>query len=131
METLKDRIEELLRNDLSTLDMVEVHNAYCDRNKYYDDWIERVSDIDFRFSDTPPTEIIDRLGKINTSDYYYVEGIYDTTSFDYYDESPITYYEDIAQYCADYEDDLGNREIRDCIDEWNEEHEEDECENEE
>lgn len=121
---LKNRIEAVLRNDLHTDELVRLHNQYCEDNNYYDDYIDRMSDIDDLYSGLKPSEILDRFEGVNTNDEYYIMGIYGAQSFDYYGQSPVTLYEEIAQYCADNEDSMDCSEIQECIDEWYEENEE-------
>lgn len=127
MTELKDAILEVLY-DLSDSEMVEVHNTYCDDVRYYDDRIEYMSSFDDMCYGMSPTEIIEKFGDLDVNCGYYVVGIFDVTSFDMYEDAPTTYYEEIAEYCADNDDDLGSSDIRDCIEEWREAHEESEDE---
>ena len=122
-ETLKDRILEVL-HDLRNAEMVDIHNQYCERNNYYDDYIEYMDSLDDMCYGMKATDIIDKFGEMDTSKNYYVIGIYDVESFDYYDEAPTTYYDEIAEICAEEDEDFGCTEIRNALDEWEEEHEE-------
>lgn len=128
-EELENRILKILKEELTTAELVDLHNGFCEVNRYYDDWIEQTWDINTLYSGKSPLEIIETFNGLNTSKRYYILDMYGATSFDYYDDSPVTYYEEIAMRCAHYDDGLGNSKIRECIEEWeaeNEEEEEDE-----
>ncbi len=127
---LKDRIREVLA-EFSEEDMVQVHNAFCVMNDYYEDYIEHMYDLDEYCEGLTPTEIINSFGHINTYDDYFIAGIYGAQSFSYYDHSPVTLYDEIADYCARNEDWLYNLDIKQCIEEYLEEQEEPEYESEE
>lgn len=125
MEKLANRIFDLL-GDITDSEMISIHNEYCNQNYYYDDYIERVADIDDLYNGLKPSEIIDIFEDLNPRDTYYVRGTNGVQSFNSYYESPVEDYASIATYCAENDDDLGSNEIRQCIDEWNEEHEDEE-----
>lgn len=123
MTDLKERILETLY-ELSDNDMVNVHNEYCIRNNYMDDYIEYMWDFDDSWCNMRPSEIIEKFGEMNMNDKYYVADTYSVAvSFSYYEDAPITYYDEIAEYCAENRDDLYSWEIRHCINEYEDEYE--------
>lgn len=122
--TLKDTIMAELE-ELSNEEQIEVHNAWCETQGYWDDFIERVSEIDGLYSGVAPSEIIERFSSINIyDDYYILDGYGHAQSFDYYTDSPCQSFDEIAEYCADYEDSLNNDRLQNAIDEWLEENSE-------
>ena len=132
MNELKERILEELQ-ELPNTEQIQIHNAWCEAEKYYDDYIERVDDIDELYSGFTPLEILERFSGINMAeDYYIINGYGHAESFDYYDtECPCQDFQGIADYCARNQDSLDNARIQEVIDEWLEEQEEPEYESEE
>ena len=106
MTELRDRIYAVLE-DMTDSDLVELHNKYCEINHYYDDMIERMDLLDEICYGMTATEIMDKFEGIDTNENYFVYGIYEVSSFDYYADAPITYYDEIADKWKQ-KDNLGN-----------------------
>lgn len=120
---LEERIYDTLC-EMSDDEMVYLHNEYCMRNNYTEDYIEYMGDFDSTWCNLSPSEIVDKFGEINTNDNYYVTDFYSrAVSFNRYDECPVTYYKEIAEYCAENRDDLNSSEIKNCIWDYEDEYE--------
>lgn len=118
-----EKIKDVLLNYLSDNEMVYIHNNYCDKNRYYDDIIYFMNEFNDVVNPMSPLELIETYGDIDTSHPYFVFTIYGAESFNYYDNAPTTYYDEIAEYILDYDEDFGNNEIREVLDEILEEEE--------
>ncbi len=117
-----EELKELLEN-MSDDDIIYVWNEYCDANSYYDDRINYMDWLNNDLEGRTPTQIIDMIDKdFYTDDKYYKYTIYGIESFD--DASDVVYFDDLANYILDNDDDLGNSEIRIFLDETEEEGEE-------
>lgn len=122
-EVLEERINEVLEemdNDM----LVTVWNEFCEADSRYDDIIECMENLDDYLYGLKPSEILDRVDSdFSTSDDYFSEsGWGEIESFD----NPRDHIDldEVAEYCAKNEDDLYNDDIKNCIEEFNEECEE-------
>lgn len=120
IEELKELLENLTENEL-----VDVWNEYCDINSYYDDKICYMDWLDEDLQNKTPTQIIDMIDNdFSLRDNYYKYTIYGIESFD--DASDVVYFDDLANYILDNDEDFDNDEIREFLDELNEEEGEEE-----
>lgn len=119
-----EEIKDFLINDLSDNDIFEMWNEYAQKN-YYDE-IYSIDDFDDIMEETSPTDIANSIyfGEYNPNDNYF--------QFDGYGNIKTTNnieefadYGELAEYICDNDDDLGNSELRDFLDEEDEESEED------
>lgn len=120
-----EELKELLEN-LTDSELVEIWNEYCDNNNYYDNRIESMDYFDDIMSGKTPLEIVNSIcNDFNTNDDYFVFGVYGCESFNYLDEEHI-YFDDLANYILDNDEDFDNDEIREFLDKLNKEEEEEE-----
>ena len=127
MTELEKRVYEVLCG-LADTDMVSVHNEYCEKCNYMDDYIERTDFVDELYGKMYPSEALEKFKDMDFSAMYFVDRGYGAECFDYYDDCPVACYEDIARYCAATDNDLRDRDIRDCLDEYYDEQAENETE---
>lgn len=127
---LYDAIIECL-NNMSTDDLVNIHNEYCEADNDPDDRIESMIEFDDLLYGKKPSEIAEIISgqDFNVSDNYFWFTIYGVESADFADDMPI-YREDIAKYIEEEHDSLYNDEIQEIIDEYEEEEEEEDEEEE-
>ena len=117
-----ERINEILEN-MDTAELLAVHNEYCQRNNYYDDEIFEMWEINDFLSGTAE-EILNGIvpDSFNINNNYFRVTIYGIESFDYPDDYICI--EDIARYIDRTENNLGNSDIAEILDEYEEESEE-------
>ena len=132
-ETRYEAIKDCLDN-MSTADLVGVHNEYIENTNNYDDQIFDMYEFDEICQGMSPPDIAQRIyyGDFRIcDDYFRYNGYANFESFDYADdEKSGIYTSDIARYIDEEEEDLGNREIKNLLEEWEEENEEEESEDE-
>lgn len=110
-----EELKELLEN-LTDSELVEVWNEYCDNNRCYDDKIEYMDDFDCLMEGNSPTKILESVAKdFSTYDDYFKFGIYGCKSFG--DPSDYIYFDDLANYILDNDEDFDNNGIREFLDE--------------
>ncbi len=124
---VKEKLEDFLE-EMSDDDVIAMWNNYCDNNRYEDDRIWYVSDFDDLMQGKLPSEVVEELSSnFSLNDEYMVFTIYGIASFSYVsdDVCPI-YISDLADYILENDDELENDDVRDFLDEYAEEEEEDE-----
>lgn len=117
LNPLYERIVETLTDTLTTAELVDVWNEYCNNNNYYDDRIENMGFLDEDLDNLNATQIIRLVsGKdFDVHDDWYKHTIYGLQSFsDPADEIDI---DDLADYIERNDNDLGSSDIRDTLDE--------------
>ena len=121
--TRYEKIKSAL-DEMSTAELVNVHNAYCDAANYMDDYIYSMDDFDEIMSGQSPWEIA-RCAFYGdfcpAHDYFWFNGYANLCSADYRPEIINT--EDIAKYIDENDDDLGDADLAEILDD--EEDEED------
>ena len=121
----REKLVELI-SDLGNLDVIMLHNEYCSAAKYYDDEIFPMDCFNEMFSGCDPIEIASMVwsNDFNPKRDYFTSGVY-LNAFDFWDDkdSPVCL-SDIADYCLRHDDELGNDDVRDFLDELNEEEDE-------
>jgi len=124
MANLNERIVDVLTNSLTESELVSVWNEYCDRNNYFDDRIEDMGFLDDECEGMSATDIIKFVSgeEFDIHDNWYKHTIYGLRSFDDpVDEIDI---DDLANYIEAHDDDLGESELRDVLDETDDDDEE-------
>lgn len=124
---VKEKLEDFLE-EMSDDDVIAMWNNYCDNNRYEDDRIWYVSDFDDLMSGKLPSEVVEELSSsFSLNDEYMVFTMYGISSFSYVNDDvcPI-YISDLADYILENDDELENDDVRDFLDEYAEEEEEDE-----
>ena len=119
-------IKELLENELSNIEMIEIYNEYAIENRY--EQICPMDMFDEMFEGMAPSDIARNIfnGKFSPHDDYFIFDVY-LESFDWWndEESPISSY-DLAKYIDEEDDALGNGTIQNFLDEWTDEESDDE-----
>ena len=122
--TKTEMIKDLLEN-MSESQLYIIVNEYFDKTNYYDDRIYDMDEFDEIMSGMSPSEIATKIfyGDFRPNDNYFkFNGYANLESFDYIsDEVDL---EEIADYIVDNDEDFDNSDIREILDEENEEDEE-------
>ena len=117
-------IKDLLEN-MSESKLFTIYNEYLDKTEYYDDRIYDMEEFDEIMSGMSPSDIALKIfyGDFRPNDHYFkFDGCANFQSFDYIsDEVDL---EEIADYIVDNDEDFDNSDIREILDEENEEDEE-------
>ncbi len=120
-----ESIKEVL-DGLSTSDLVQVHNAYCENDRNMDDYIYRMEEFDEIMDGSTPWEVARAAyysGKFCPAhDYFWFNGYGNLESADFPGNQIFT--EDIAAYIDRTENALYNDEIQDVLNEYEEDEEE-------
>lgn len=121
-------IEEILDN-LADHEIVDVNNAYqeCVNG---DKYIYSTDDFDELMDGMTPTEIANRVAFGDYNPYhmwFWFNGYGNIVSGDYPDRADGWFASDISEYAVENDEDFGNSDIREILDE-NEEEDEDEAE---
>lgn len=112
-----------LETEIEENDLVYIWNEYCDKNKYYDDRIFQMGELDDYVGEGYATEILDRFRDgFSIDDDYFVETIYGIESFNIVDE--YIYFDDLVEYMVRNEEDFGMDRIREIFEEYEKETEE-------
>ena len=103
---------------MSTAELINIHNEYCDAANYPDDHIYDMDEFDEIMSGHTPWETV-RCAYYGdfcpTHNYFWFDGYANLCSADYRPE--IIVIEDIAQYIDDNDDDLGDCDLAEILDE--------------
>lgn len=102
-ETLVTMIRNELENSVSESKMICLHNKYCDKHSYYEDYIHDMYDLNYECEGMNALEIIDNYGNVDVNKKYYQMGIYNAHDFDWYCDAHTTFYDEIAKEIADNE----------------------------
>ena len=119
-----------LLNSMSNEDAKAIHNEYCSEYGTMDDYIYDNDEWDLNeyFEDDSPYEVLCRTGYGDyhiSHDYFRTDGYGNVRSFNnvHSDESPF-YADELADFIIDNENALGNSDIEDLLDEYNESNDE-------
>ena len=119
-----EMIKDLLEN-MSESQLYIIVNEYFDKTNYYDDRIYDMDEFDEIMSGMSPSDIATKIfyGDFRPNDNYFkFDGYANLESFDYIsDEVDL---EEIADYIVDNDEDFDDSDIREILDEENEEEEE-------
>ena len=122
--TKTEMIKDLLEN-MSESQLYIIANEYSDKTNYYDDRIYDMDEFDEIMDGMSPWNIATKIfyGDFRPNDNYFrFDGCANLESFDYIsDEIDL---EEIADYIIDNDEDFDNSDIREILDEENEEDEE-------
>ena len=103
-------------DEMSTAELINIHNEYCDAANYPDNHIYNMDDFDEIMSGQTPWEIA-RCAYYGdfcpTHNYFWFNGYANLCSADF--EPDIISTEDIAQYIDDNDDDLGDDDIAEIL----------------
>ena len=109
--TRYEKIKSAL-DEMSTAELINIHNGYCDAANYLDDCIYDMDEFDEIMDGQTPWEIA-RCAYYGdfcpAHDYFWFNRYANLCSADF--EPDIISTEDIAQYIDDNDDDLGNDDI--------------------
>lgn len=116
-EMIKDLLENMSESKLYT-----IANEYFDKTEYYDDRIYDMDEFDEIMSGMSPSNIALKIfyGDFRPNDHYFkFDGCANLESFDYIsDEVDL---EEVADYIVDNDEDFDNGDIREILDEEDEE----------
>ena len=122
--TKTEMIKDLLEN-MSESQLYIIANEYSDKTNYYDDRIYDMDEFDEIMSGMSPSDIATKIfyGDFRPNDNYFkFDGYANLQSFDYISNEVDL--EEIADYIVDNDEDFDNSDIREILDEENEEDEE-------
>ena len=116
-----EMIKDLLEN-MSESQLYIIVNEYFDKTNYYDDRIYDMDEFDEIMSGMSPSDIATKIfyGDFRPNDNYFrFDGYANLESFDYIsDEVDL---EEVADYIVDNDEDFDNGDIREILDEEDEE----------
>ena len=131
MKTYEQKMEQIeaILDDMYDDELIEIHNRYCEANNNYDDQIYNNDDatLDEVMGECTFSEAACKLhySDYNYNDnYFWFDGNGNLKSS--YNPRDNIFVGDIARYVVDNEDDLGNMDLREAIEGWQEEENEDE-----
>lgn len=131
MKTYEQKVEQIkaILNDMYDDELIEIHNRYCEANNNYDDQI-------FENDDATLNDVMgectfaEAACKLHYSDYNYNDNYFWFDGYGNLESSnepkDNIFVGDIARYVVNDEDDLGNMDLREAIEDWQEEENKDE-----
>lgn len=118
-DAIKDVLEQMNSNDL-----IAIHNDYCMNVDYMDDYIYCMEEFDFLMEQETPLDIAGFCfygDFCPANGYFKFNGYGNVVSFDFaHDSNSGIDISDIAKYINDDEDALGNDDIQEILDEYQE-----------
>ena len=117
MEKRKKLVDYI--NGMGIEEIVELHNSYCEAAGYEDDRIYSMYELDELLEGRTPTDILSMgfYGDFRPQhDFFWFNGYGNLKSADYITDMPI-FAIDIANYILSAEDSLNNDEIKEILDE--------------
>ena len=117
--TKKERILECL-NEMDAVELIHIHNEYCDAVNAYDDHIYSMDDLDLLCSGQDAHWIACRaiFGDFNASDdYIKFNGYGNFQTMNDYNIQHYIYIDDIADYIESENNSLYNDDVQDILDE--------------
>lgn len=131
MKTYEQKVEQIkaILNDMYDNELIEIHNRYCEANRSYDDLIHNNDDVTL---DNVMGECTfsEAACKLHYSDYNYNDNYFWFNGYGNIESSndpkDIIFIDDIARYVVDDKDDLDNMDLREAIEGWQEEENENE-----
>lgn len=125
---IRERIQEILCDMSETELIFNVYDEWCSKNNYHDDRIDYMCDIDEFLGECSFTEALKQIDTENfdLSDDYIMCTIYGFKSLDEDEAFEVVEdnFESIIDYIIENDEDFGNMDIRDILDEENENDEE-------
>lgn len=129
--TKAEMIKDLLENGMSDSYLLMIYNEYLNKVEYYDDRIYNMDDeFDEMMNGMKPLDIALKIfyGDFRPNDHYFkFDGCANLYSFDYLSDE--IDFEEIADYIVDNNEDFDDIDIREILDEENDEDEEEGGEN--
>ena len=127
----EERAEELLGTCLENMGedaLVDLHNEWCEQNRYYEDKIYPMFELDDYIGDLSQYTLGDLFGRFQMDDFnfdhdYFRDTIYGIESTD----SPEYYWIDkneLVRYILRHEDCLGNKDVEEILLDMDDEDEE-------
>lgn len=112
IEEIKEYLEGINENEL-----LAIWNCYCDNNNY-DDHIYYMYELDEILNGETSSDIINKVvyGSFNSHHDYFKFNGYGNLQSEYYLEN-LMYINDLAQYIYDNDEDFDNDDLRDFLDE--------------
>ena len=117
--TKEERLQNIIDN-MEDAELISAWNERCDSYSYYEDHIYYMSEIDELFYDVKVSEFLSNLADdFRVGDDYFKDGVWGIESFD--DIYDVINDDDLIEYIINEDDDLGNDDIREILDEEEEE----------
>lgn len=107
-------------------DLFDINNRYQDEANC-DNYIYPMDDFDDIMSSLTPSELSCRIfyGEFNPNhNYFWFDGYDNLCSSDYASDFPYIFESEIAEWCVENDEDFGIDEIREVLDEYNEDEDE-------
>lgn len=130
MKTYEQKVEQIktILDDMYDDELIEIHNRYCEANRCED---HIYSNEDYILDDVMgECTFSEAACKLHYSDYDYSDNYFWFNGYGNLKSSnnPMDniFVDDIARYVVDNEDDLDNMDLREAIEGWQEEENEDE-----
>jgi len=122
------RISDIIKNGNND-DLMYINNGYQSEVNG-DNYIYRMNDFDeIMGGEIAPSELACRIfyGDFNPNhDFFWYDGYGNLQSSDYVSDCPYVGEDDIAEWCVEHDEDFEDWRIRDVLDEYNENEEEEE-----
>ena len=120
--TKEERLQNIIDN-MEDAELISAWNARCDSYSYDDDHIYYMYEIDELFHDVKVSDFFSNLADdFRVGDNYFKDGVFGIESFD--DIYDVIDDDDLIEYIINEDEDLGNDDIREILDEEEEEDEE-------
>ena len=123
-EKLEANITEYLES-LRSSELLSIHSEFCSAANYYDNEVFNMDNFEEIVSGWKPLELAQRIfyGDFNPNrNYFYFNGYGNLVSTDYPED--LIDISEIVSYIVENDDELYNDEIREMLDEYNEDEEE-------
>lgn len=115
--TRLEKIEEILDN-LPVVEVVRIHNLYCDKMGYYDDIVHYMKSFNEFMCEKQPLEIAELIfcGEFNPRfDYFYFDGYGNVHSFNFVNQCDRIDLDAIAKYVNEEDDFLETDKLKEII----------------
>ena len=117
----REHAEELLVNCLNNMSddtLVDLYNEWCEQNRYYEDKIYPMYELDDYIGDLSQYTLGDLFGRFQMDDFnfdhdYFRDTIYGIESTDY--PECLIDKDELVRYILKYEDCLGNKDVEEIL----------------
>ena len=131
----EERAEELLAVCLENMGedaLVDLHNEWCEQNRYYEDRIYPMYELDDYIGDLSQYTLGDLFGRFQMDDFDFDHGYFHDTIYGIESTDSPEYYwidkDELIRYILKHEDCLGNKDVEDILLELDEDEDEEEAE---
>lgn len=122
-KTKEERIESILKA-YKEWDLIDAWNRRSEAYRYDDDYIYPMDELDELFYNVKPSEMLSQLSDdFRVRDDFFRCSVFGLESFNYADD--VVDYEELIEYIINEDDDLMDAEIREILDECEDDEDED------